>query len=226
MLAVIAVVAVLGMVVLPQLLVRLAIARHSDKRPDLPGTGGEFARHLLDRFDLASVKVEVSDLGDHYDPRERSVRLLAAHHDGRSIAAVAIAAHEVGHAIQHANGDRFLMLRQRLAQIATNSDKAAAIFFIAAPVLGVAARTPLAFAGLLGIGVALLGVRVVFALITLPVEYDASFRKALPTIREGNYLDEADLPAVRSVLRAAAFTYVAAALLTLVNLARWLRLLR
>lgn len=226
MLAVLALAAILSIVVLPQLLVRLAIARHGRDRPDLPGTGGEFARHLLDRFDLAAVRVETTDRGDHYDPGERVVRLLPAHHDGRSVAAVAIAAHEVGHAIQHARGDRMLALRQRLAQVAGVTDKAAAVFFVAAPVLGVAARTPLAFAALLGVGVALLGVRVVFALVTLPVEHDASFGKALPIIREGAYLDERDMPAARSVLRAAAFTYVAAALMTLVNLARWLRLLR
>ena len=226
MLAVLAVAAVLAVVVLPQLLVRFAITRHGEDRPDIEGTGGEFARHLLDRFDLGAVKVEVTDRGDHYDPEARAVRLLPAHHDRRTVAAVAIAAHEVGHAIQHAQGDRLLSLRQRLARIATVSDKAAGAFFIAAPVLGVLARTPLAFAALLGIGVALLGIRVLFALITLPVEYDASFRKALPIIRDGNYLQDADLPAIRSVLRAAAYTYVASALMTLVNLARWLRLLR
>lgn len=226
MLAVLAVAAVLAVVVLPQLLVRFAITRHGEDRPDIEGTGGEFARHLLDRFDLGAVKVEVTDRGDHYDPEARAVRLLPAHHDGRTVAAVAIAAHEVGHAIQHAQGDRLLSLRQRLARIAIVSDKAAGVFFIAAPVLGVLARTPLAFAALLGIGVALLGIRVLFALITLPVEYDASFRKALPIIRDGNYLQDADLPAIRSVLRAAAYTYVASALMTLVNLARWLRLLR
>lgn len=226
MLAVLALAAIVAIIVLPQLLVRLAISRHGGDRPDLPGTGGEFARHLLNRFDLATVKVETTALGDHYDPKERVVRLLPAHHDGRSVTAVAVAAHEVGHAIQHARGDRMLALRQKLAQVAGMTDKAAAVFFVAAPVLGVLARTPLAFAALLGVGVALLGVRVLFSVITLPVEYDASFGKALPIIREGAYLDEADLPAARSVLRAAAFTYVAAALMTLVNLARWLRLLR
>jgi len=226
MLAILALAAIVAVVVLPQALIRLAIARHGKERPDLPGTGGEFARHLLDRWQLDGVKVETTELGDHYDPKDRVVRLLPAHHDGRSVAAVAIAAHEVGHAIQHAQGDRLLEFRQRLAEVATLTDRAAAAFFIAAPVLGVAARTPLAFAALLGVGMALLSVRVVFALVTLPVEYDASYRKALPILEEGRYLEAADMPAARSVLRAAAFTYVAAALITLVNLARWLRLLR
>lgn len=100
------------------------------------------------------------------------------------------------------------------------------MFFIAAPVLAILARTPVAFAGLVGLGLALLSVRVVVNLITLPVEFDASFRKALPILREGAYLDQNDLPAATSVLRAAAFTYVASALVSLVNLARWIRVLR
>lgn len=226
MLFVLAAVALAAVVILPQAWVRFAIARHGTQRPDLPGTGGELARHLLDRFGLADVKVETTDLGDHYDPESRTVRLLPAHRDGRSVAAVAIAAHEVGHAIQHARGERALALRQRLARLATMADRAAAGFFIAAPFLGVLARTPLAFAALLGVGVAFLLVRVVFSLVTLPVEFDASYRKALPMLEEGRYLDEKDMPAARSVLRAAAFTYLAGALVTLINLARWTRLLR
>lgn len=222
----IAIAVVLAIILLPQALVRLAISRHGVDRPDLPGTGGELARHLLDERGLSDVLVETTDKGDHYDPSARAVRLLPAHHDGRSIAAVAIAAHEVGHAIQHADGDRYLGLRQQLATLAIITDRIAAVFFIAAPFLAILARTPLAFAALLGIGVALLGVRVLFTLVTLPVEIDASYRKALPILRDGRYLSDADMPAAKSVLRAAAFTYLASALMTLVNLARWIRLLR
>lgn len=226
MLLVLAAAVIIAVAVLPQAWVRYAVSRHGADRPDLPGTGGELARHLLDRFGLDDVPVEVTDRGDHYDPEARAVRLLPAHRDGRSVAAVAIAAHEVGHAIQHARGERALALRQRLAGFAVMSDRAAAAFFIAAPVLGILARTPLAFAALLGVGIALLLVRVVFSLVTLPVEFDASYGKALPMLQEGRYLHEDDMPAARSVLRAAAFTYVAGALMTLVNLARWTRLLR
>ena len=88
------------------------------------------------------------------------------------------------------------------------------------------ARTPLALVLVIGLGVALLAVRVLTTLVTLPVEVDASFSKALPILKDGGYVDEQDMPAVRSVLRAAAFTYLAGALISLVNLARWVRLLR
>jgi Zn-dependent membrane protease YugP len=219
-------VAVILVVLFPQLWVRYTINRHSRDRPDLQGTGGELARHLLDHFGLGEVKVETTDRGDHYDPETRTVRLLPTHHGGQSLAAVAIAAHEVGHAIQHARGDRWLHLRQRLVKLAMRTDLFASFFFVAAPILGAAARTPVAFFALAGIGIALLAVRVVVDLVTLPVEFDASFAKALPILREGRYVDEKDMPAVRGLLRAAALTYLAGALIGLVNIARWIRVLR
>lgn len=221
-----AVILLLLAVVAPQAWVRWTLDRHGRDRPDLPGTGGELARHLVARLDLQGVRVERTDLPDHYDPETRTVRLSARHHDGRSVAAVAVAAHEVGHAVQDVAGERMLRWRQRLARLAAASDRVAGVFFLAAPVLGLLARTPLAFAALLGIGVALLSVRVIVNLVTLPVEFDASFGKALPILREGAYLDQRDLPAADRVLRAAAFTYLAGALISLVNLARWIRLLR
>jgi len=226
MLALIAVAFFLIVVALPQLLVRRTIARHGEDRPDLPGTGGELARHLLDHFDLRHVAVEATERGDHYDPSAVAVRLSDEHHDGRSISAVAIAAHEVAHAIQHHRGERMFELRGKLAVAAHFADRAAGVFFLAAPVLGLLVRTPIAFFGLVAIGVLLLAVRVVVDLVTLPLETDASFGKALPILQEGGYVDERDMPGARSVLRAAAFTYLAGALMSLVNLARWVRLLR
>src|SRR3954469_16413527 len=97
--------AFLALLLRPQLWVRRVMAQHGVDRPDLPGTGAELARHLLDEAGLQSVTVEKTDIGDHYDPEARVVRLLPQHHDGRSIAAVAVAAHEVSHAVQHARGE-------------------------------------------------------------------------------------------------------------------------
>jgi len=224
--AILAVLLLLAVIVLPQLLVRAAITRHATDRPDLPGTGGELARHLLDHYGLAHVKVDAVPGPDHFDPLTNTVRLNATHHAGRSVTAVAVAAHEVSHAIQHAEGDRLLALRQKLAPVVAFTDQLAGIVFIASPFLAALARTPIALVALIGGGIALLAVRVVFNLITLPVEIDASFGKALPILKDGRYVGEKDLPAVRSVLRAAAFTYLAGALISLVNLWRWVRLLR
>jgi Zn-dependent membrane protease YugP len=210
----------------PQAWVRSQMNRHAMARPDLPGTGGELARHLLDRFQLGAVAVETTEHGDHYDPEARIVRLSQANHDGRSITAVAVAAHEVGHALQHAEGSNLLAARSMLAHTLGIVDKVAMAVLITAPL--VAAVTHLPALGLMqfGIAIALLGVGLVFHLVTLPLEFDASFGKALPILAGDGYLDHRDLPAARGVLRAAAFTYVAGALIGLLNFLRLLRVIR
>ncbi|MFO0776592.1 MAG: zinc metallopeptidase, partial [Nitrospira sp.] len=91
---------VVAVVVGPQLWTRRVFAKHSTPRPDFPGTGGELARHLLNRFDLQHITVEPTQVGDHYDPVSKTVRLTPAILDGKSLTAITIAAHEVGHAIQ------------------------------------------------------------------------------------------------------------------------------
>jgi len=210
----------------PQVWVKYAISKHSKERTDFPGTGGEFAEHLLQHFEIAGIGVEVTDKGDHYDPQDHMVRLLQNHHSGKSITAVAIAAHEVGHAIQHQGGNSMLALRQRLVALASITDRIAGVFFLLAPVLGIFVRSPVAFLGVVLIGIFFIAVRLVVHIVTLPVEWDASFNKALPILEEGQYLSPQDLPAAREVLRAAALTYVSAALASLLDLARWIRILR
>ena len=210
----------------PQFWVKRALARHSINRPDLQGTGGELAQHLIERFGISNAGVEVTDKGDHYDPGDLMVRLLQNNHDGKSITAVAVAAHEIGHAIQHFEGNRMLALRQVLVKFVSVTDTFAAVFFFFAPVLGVIVKSPVAFFGLVLLGIALLSIRLIVHLVTLPVEWDASFNKALPILEQGNYLHPNDLPAAREVLRAAALTYVSAALSGLLNLTQWIRILR
>lgn len=200
--------------------------KHGEERSDFPGTGGELAQHLVEHFGLTGVGVEETDRGDHYDPQDKMVRLSADNFHKASLTGVAVAAHEVGHALQDYHQEKGLRLRQWLVGIASVTDKIASVFFLAAPVLAVFARTPAAFFGLVAFGVALLAIRIVVHLITLPVEYDASFNKALPILQEGGYLHESDLKGARSVLKAAAFTYVAGALMSLLDLARWIRILR
>lgn len=217
---------VLGLILWPQYWVRREMQRHGGQRTDFPGTGGELAQHLVDHYGLTGVGVEMTDKGDHYDPETRMVRLSADNFNQPSLTAVAVAAHEVGHAMQHFNAERGLMMRQRLVKLAMVTDRIASIFFLAAPVLAVVVRTPAAFFALVAFGVSLLAVRIVVHLVTLPVEYDASFGKALPILEEGNYLGEADIADARRVLKAAAFTYVASAIMSLVDLARWVRILR
>lgn len=217
---------IIALAVLPSLWVRAVIARHSVNRPDLPGTGGELARHLLDEMGLTGVKVEETAHGDHYDPELKAVRLMPDRFHGRSLSAAIIAAHEVGHAMQDATGSALLKTRTRLAKTAIYIERAGGIVMLVAPLVVLLLRHPGVLLAELGLGLVILGMGVVLQLTTLPVEFDASFNRALPVLQAGRYIPEADLPAARSILRAAAFTYVAAALMSLINIARWLRVLR
>jgi Zn-dependent membrane protease YugP len=217
---------IIALAVLPSLWVRAVIARHSVNRPDFPGTGGELARHLLDGMGLPQVKVEETALGDHYDPELKAVRLMPDRFHGRSLSAAVIAAHEVGHAMQDATDSRLLKTRTRLAKSAVMIERVGGLVMLVAPLMVILVRHPGVMLLQLGLGVLILGMGVVLQLTTLPVEFDASFNRALPVLEAGRYIPERDLPAARSILRAAAFTYVAAAFMSLINIARWLKVLR
>lgn len=210
----------------PSLWVRWVMQRHSAPRDDFPGTAGELARHLLGRLGLQDVAVEETEGGDHYDPEARAVRLAPEHLRSRSLTAVVIAAHEVGHAIQHHAGYRPLALRSRLAGLARGAERTGALLMMALPVMAGVTRSPAVGLLTLAAGVLSLGTSALVHLVTLPVELDASFRRALPLLKAGRYLPAADEPAARRILTAAALTYVAASLLSLLNVWRWLRLLR
>lgn len=210
----------------PHWWVRRVLAQHGADRPDLPGTGAELARHLLDLADLQDVKVESTELGDHYDPEDRAVRLLPQHHDGRSVAAAAVAAHEVAHAVQHARGEPAFERRVNLEKNVIWIDRLASGVLLLSPLVFALVKAPALLAAQLAFGFVLLTVRIVVHVATLPVEFDASFGKALPVLARGRYLARSDLVAARAVLRAAAWTYVAAALATLLDVVRWLRVFR
>jgi Zn-dependent membrane protease YugP len=224
--AVLGVVLLLALVLLPSWWVGRAMRAHAGERTDFPGTGAELARHLLDEAGLDDVKVErTEDRGDHYDPVARVVRLSDGNLAGRSITAVAIAAHEVAHAVQHARGDRHFDLRTKLVQALQPLQKVAIVVLFAAPVAAMFTHSPFLTIIQIVAALALLAVGVLVHLVTLPLELDASFNLALPALERGGYLAQADLGAAREVLRAAAYTYVAAALLTLVDVVRWIRVL-
>lgn len=217
---------VLAVLFVPQAWVRYVLARHNrTAEKNFPGNGGELARHLLDRFGLDGVVVERTDIGDHYDPIARKVRLTADKYDGRTLTAITVAAHECGHALQHAGQETLFMWRSRLAVAAIWATRIGSLMLLAGPFLGLLARAPSpALFSVLG-GFLVLGFGVVVQLVTLPVELDASFRKALPLLEAG-YLEQHQVPAARRILRAAAWTYVAASLAGLLNFWRWLAVLR
>lgn len=211
---------------LPQVWVTRVLAEHGASRPDIRGTGGEFARHVLDGMNLHHVGVEETKLGDHYDPASKTVRLAPQHMNGRSLAAVVVAAHEVGHAMQDATAYRPLEARTRLARQADTIQRVGSVIMLSAPVVLALVKAPgLALLQVAG-GLMILGSTVLMHLLTLPVEIDASFRRALPLLERGKFIGPGDLPAARKILRAAAFTYVAAAARSLLDVVQWLRILR
>jgi Zn-dependent membrane protease YugP len=224
--ALLAIGAIVAILVLPQFWVKSVIKRHGAERDDIPGTGGELARHLLDGMKLDHVKVEVTDAGDHYDPVAKVLRLTPDHMNGRSLSAVVVAAHEVGHAMQDATDYAPLRVRTKMARQAQIIETAGSIVMLAAPVVMALTRTPHALLFELAAGAVLLTMSLLMYAVTLPVEFDASFRRALPVLEKGGFIKPADLPATRQILRAAAFTYVAAAALSVINVLRWLRVLR
>ena len=219
--------AFMALVFLPQYWVWFVIARHSVERHDFPGTGAELARHLLDEAGLTGVKVEYDDKrGDHYDPVDKAVRLAHDNHNGRSVSAVAIAAHEVSHALQDAQGYGPFKWRTALVVQAHRIEQVGSIVLLATPVVALLTRSPVLIGLEILAGLGILGSAIFIHAVTLPVEFDASFGRALPMLKAGKYLAARDLPAARKVLRAAALTYVSGALISLIDIARWIRILR
>lgn len=204
--------------VLPQLWIHRVMDQHAGERADIKGTGGEFARHVLDEMKLTHVKVEATELGNHYDPDAKAVRLEPRFMNGRSLSAVVIAAHEVGHAMQHAMDLPMFQRRLAVAKKAQVFNFIAAGFMFAAPLLMILGKTPAALIiNIVGVIGSLL-LSVATQIVTLPVEFDASFKRALPLLRHGKFIEDHDMPAARNLLRAAAYTYVAGLLRTLISI--------
>lgn len=210
----------------PSYWVRYTLEKYSHPDDRYPGTGAELARILLDWARLHSVKVEVTEQGDHYDPIEKAVRLTPEKYNGKSLTAITVAAHEVGHAIQDRDGYAPLRLRTRLVQIAAPAEKLGAAILMLAPVVMAATRAPVAGALFLAGGLLTLGTATLVHLVTLPMEMHASFSRALPMLEKGGYLHKGDERHARRILRAAALTYVSASLMTLLNIGRWWAILR
>jgi Zn-dependent membrane protease YugP len=223
-LAILGVGLLIGLIFGPQFWIKWVMEKHAREQPEFPGTGGELARHLLDKAGLEAVKLERIDGGDHYSPDEKTVRLSQRNFDGKSVTAVAVAAHEVGHALQHQDNYAPLMLRQRLARNCITIERTGGVLLMATPVVFVLTHSPVVLLAELVLGLGILASTVVIHIFTLPTEFDASFKRALPTLE--SYLRPEDMPGARQVLKAAAFTYVASALISILNIARWLRILR
>lgn len=216
----------LGVVFLPGIWVQHVLTRYSEPADRYSGTGAELARHLLDKYGMQKVMVEETKDGDHYDPSAKTVRLTADKFNGRSLTAITVAAHEVGHALQDHKGYKPLQYRSRLVRVTQKFEKLGAGILMVSPFIGAITRVPgLGILMFLG-GMLTLGTSTLVHLVTLPTEFDASFNRALPMLDESNILLKNDKRHARRLLKAAAFTYVSASLMSLLNIARWFAILR
>lgn len=200
-----------------QIKVRSAFKKYS-QIPNRRGiTGYQAARRILEMNNLHDVNVEEvpGTLSDHYDPRDRTVRLSTDNYRGASLAALSVAAHEVGHAIQHATGYSPLKIRHSILPVTNLGSWAAFPLFM----IGFLFRSPL----MMDLGILFFAGVVLFHLVTLPVEFNASSR-AIKQLAGGGYITTEEAGGAKSVLNAAALTYVAAAAVSAMHLVRLLML--
>ena len=177
-------------------------------------TAADVARRILDANGLTQVRIEhvSGELSDHYDPSANVVRLSDSVYSDRSVAAIGVAAHEVGHAIQYAQGYFPIKIRSTIIPITQLGSS------LAIPLCLLGIFFP-AFSFLITVGIVLFSAVVLFQLVTLPVEFNAS-RRALQSLSADGFLNQDELAGARKTLTAAALTYVAALLVALANLLR------
>jgi len=215
----------IGVLFGPHLWARHVLNRYN-RQEYFSGSGIDLARLVVERLSLTDVTVEQTDIGDHYDPKEKTIRLTKKACGRKTLTAVVVAAHEVGHAIQDQSGYKPLTTRPRLIGTAQKIERFGAIIMMAVPVLAGITRAPSVGALMLIGGFATLCIPVLVHLLTLPTEFDASFNRALPMLKSGSYIPPEDIPAARQILVACALTYVANSLIGLLNVWRWIRILR
>lgn len=184
-------------------------------------TGAEAAQLMLEKAGVHDCKIEpiAGRLSDHYDPRDKTLRLSEPVYNARSISAIGVACHEAGHALQHATGYKFLQMRSKLVPVTNISSKMSMpvlmvgmMLMSLAPTLG----TPVVLAG-----VALFAAAVIFSVITLPVEWDASARAKTAMVNAGIVTDQ-EVGGAGKVLNAAFLTYLAAAIASIMTLIYYL----
>lgn len=203
----------IGLVLLAQLFVSGSYSKYKKIKNKKELSGLDVSRIILDKHGMNDVYVTETQgkLTDHYDPTRKVVRLSKEVYRGTSIASVSVAAHEVGHAIQDKEGYTFMRLRSKLIPLVNFSSTAGYFAILIGFLFG--------YLQLVWIGIFLEVIILLFQLITLPVELDAS-RRAKIELEENNMLEQSELNKSSRMLKAAAFIYVASVLTTLLEIAR------
>jgi Zn-dependent membrane protease YugP len=181
-------------------------------------SGKQVAEKMLRENGIFDVQVTASQgfLSDHYDPAKKTVNLSPEVYEGTSISSAAVAAHECGHAVQHANSYSWLTMRSRLVPVVQLTSNLVNIVLLIGVIMAASGNTTL-----LLVGIAMMAVTVLFTLITLPVEFDAS-RRALAWLETTNVTNSTEYPKAKDALKWAAMTYVVAALAAVVTLVQYI----
>lgn len=205
-----------------QMMVRSAYKKYSQVPARSGLTGAQAAAQMLRANQIPDVGIEETQgmLSDHYDPSKKVLRLSPDVYHGRSLASLGIACHEAGHALQHAKGYTPLVLRTVMVPVASIGSRFGEILLIIGVVLAVAVQ-PVLGQSVAMIGFALFAMAVIFSVVTLPVEFDASNRAKSQLVSLGFLSGPDEERGVAKVLNAAAMTYVAAAAVALLNLLYW-----
>jgi Zn-dependent membrane protease YugP len=181
-------------------------------------SGKQVAEKMLRENGIFDVKVTASQgfLSDHYNPANKTVNLSPEVYEGTSISSAAVAAHECGHAVQHANSYSWLAMRSRLVPVVQLTSNFVNIVLLIGVIMAASGNTTL-----LLVGIAMMAVTVLFTLITLPVEFDAS-KRALAWLETTNVTNNTEYPKAKDALKWAAMTYVVAALAAVVTLVQYI----
>ncbi len=200
-----------------QFKVSSTFSKYSKVRNSRGLTGADAANRVLAQNGVTGVEVEhvSGDLTDHFDPRTNVIRLSDSVYSSTSVAAVGVAAHEAGHAVQHANGYAPMNIRKALVPV-TNIGST-----LSMPLIFIGLLLPVQYDFVVNLGIALFSLAVLFQVITLPVEFDAS-RRAIATLEQGGTLCGEELTSAKKVLTAAAMTYLAATFTAVMSLLRLL----
>lgn len=205
----------------PRLWVNRVLKKHSREDANLSTTGGDLARELLDRNQLPMVTVEPTDIGDHYDPIAKAVRLTRDKFESKSLTSGTTAAHEVSHALQDASGYMPFVWRSRLVKVAQITGSIGSIVLVSVPATALLTHHTLPPV-IVGLAVfSMLGTGLAVQVAAVPTEFDASFGRALPMLRDG-YISGQQEKDAKEILFVCSLTYVASSLVAFLNFWPWL----
>lgn len=217
---------IIGMLWGPQLWVKFILKRYNSERKEFPGTGKDYAEFVLTQFHIEDVKVVSENIQNYYDPLKKEINLSVDYYDRQSLTAIVVAAHEAGHAIQDDVDYQPLKMRTRIMLMTHVAEKLGAMILFAMPVITAISKSPAVALLMVIAGLLTIGSSIVVSAVTLPVEFNASFQRAMPVLKTSVYLNDKDLQAANQILKACALTYVANALASLLNVWRWMQFIR